>query len=520
MKFWISIFIILILSFWVDFGSIHSFHTSDSLIMIMVSLYKWTFYVWQLCRIGTIPALIGLPVESPFWNLIVQNGTTIFFGLASIFLVVRICFRNKLEMLIWPICISLYFLTQSDFYQWQYLSTFTPLGPGLFFGLCALTILYQSRPCHPWEYFIGFIFIFCSLWSNIMMSVFIASFVVLQTLIPKSISKLNVPASTKILDSKLNDYSQCIAGLNGLFINSHFRIVLLGTTCISIGFGLIAVNHEYSTPYEYLFLKPSQWYSHFVLLIKDLYAHHFSGGLGICISALVIAASFCCFFFKTKSIYEKMNQNYISLLVSAIVYTVVFRIMAWPAGSNTHYFLPSFIVSYTVLASWSLYQIFSIFSPKSRKILTPLVVFSLFVCIFINKGLPSYVKVRLDIKSRMGYATQEIIDSNVSHITGSFWDVWVMTYYTNLVLYENGDDRKVWAVTYMALPTMSLWRNSKYPDCDMKFAVRKTESKHPTEEWASLHTNLPPRRLVRNLKNISIWEPDCAKSKVSINGSN
>ena len=520
MKFWISIFAILILSAWVDFGNIHSYHNSDSLGMIMVSLYKWTFYNWQTCRIGTIPALIGLPVESPFWNLIVQNGATIFFGLASIFLVVRICFRNNLEMLIWPICLSLYFLTQSDFYQWQYLSTYTPLGHGLFFGLCALSILYRDRPCRSWEYLIGFTFISCSLWSNIMMFFFIASFVVLQTLIPKLVSKLNIPVNPNLLDSRLNDYSQCIAELNGLFINSHFRIVLLGVSCIFTGFVLIVVNHEYSTPYEYLFLKPSELFSHFVFLIKNLYAHYFSRGLGICISALVIAASFCCFFFKTKSIYEKINQNYISLLVSAIVYAVVFRIMAWPAGTNTHYFLPLTIVSYTVLVSWSLYQIFSIFSSRLRKALTTVIIFLLLISIFINKGFPSYTKVRHDLKSRMGYATQEIIDSNVSHITGSFWDVWIMTYYTNLVLYESGNERKVWAVTYMALPTMPLWRNSEYPDCKMKFAVRKDGIKHPTEEWPNLNTNLPPRRLVKNLKHISIWKPDCAKSKVSINGSN
>ena len=69
-----------------------------------------------------------------------------------------------------------------------------------------------------------------------MMFVFIASFVVLQTLIPKFVSKLKVHINPNILDSKLNDYSQCITELNGLFINNHFHIVLLGVSCIFIGF--------------------------------------------------------------------------------------------------------------------------------------------------------------------------------------------------------------------------------------------------------------------------------------------
>lgn len=59
-------------------GRLHSLHSSDSLIPVLVSLQQWTFFYWDQDRFGMLIPLLALPFRDPFSNMLVQGwlGTT------------------------------------------------------------------------------------------------------------------------------------------------------------------------------------------------------------------------------------------------------------------------------------------------------------------------------------------------------------------------------------------------------------------------------------------------------------
>src|SRR5215475_7148594 len=74
---------------WVDLGTLHRSHTADSLIPILVSLYRWTPFYWGQDRLGMLPPLLAMPLRNPLTNLMVQMGLSTFAALVSMCLLAR-----------------------------------------------------------------------------------------------------------------------------------------------------------------------------------------------------------------------------------------------------------------------------------------------------------------------------------------------------------------------------------------------------------------------------------------------
>ena len=71
---------------WIDFSKIHRCHSSDSLVLELVSLYRWTPFYWEQDRFGMFFPLLATPWRHPLDNLLVQAGMTSFVGLSGLFL--------------------------------------------------------------------------------------------------------------------------------------------------------------------------------------------------------------------------------------------------------------------------------------------------------------------------------------------------------------------------------------------------------------------------------------------------
>src|SRR5437870_5784088 len=84
---------------WVNLGTLHRSHTGDSLIPILVSLYRWTPFYWEQDRIGMLIPLLARPFRSPLVNLLVQDGLTTWCGLMAMFLLPRYVLRDAT----WPV---------------------------------------------------------------------------------------------------------------------------------------------------------------------------------------------------------------------------------------------------------------------------------------------------------------------------------------------------------------------------------------------------------------------------------
>src|SRR5262245_54281641 len=73
----------------IDLGSFHRLENADAIVPVLSSLYRWTPFYWGANRFGLLVPLLALPWSHPLWNLLVQQGLTIFSGLAVLFLLPR-----------------------------------------------------------------------------------------------------------------------------------------------------------------------------------------------------------------------------------------------------------------------------------------------------------------------------------------------------------------------------------------------------------------------------------------------
>ena len=69
---WLVLVCLLISAIWIALGPIHRHHTADSIVMALVSLYRWTPLYWEQDRLGMFFPLLATPWREPLDNLLVQ----------------------------------------------------------------------------------------------------------------------------------------------------------------------------------------------------------------------------------------------------------------------------------------------------------------------------------------------------------------------------------------------------------------------------------------------------------------
>ena len=84
---WLGLLVFAAAAAWIDFGTIHRGHTSDSLIFPLASLYVWTPFFWEQDRVGLLVPLVTSWCRDPWANLLLQVGLTTFMGLSVPWLV-------------------------------------------------------------------------------------------------------------------------------------------------------------------------------------------------------------------------------------------------------------------------------------------------------------------------------------------------------------------------------------------------------------------------------------------------
>src|SRR5260370_11988486 len=87
------------LALWIDLGRFHRNNNSESLLPVLVSLYRWTPFFWDQNRVGMLTPLLALPLKNPLHNLLFQAWLVLWAALAVPFLLARYVLRNPA----WPL---------------------------------------------------------------------------------------------------------------------------------------------------------------------------------------------------------------------------------------------------------------------------------------------------------------------------------------------------------------------------------------------------------------------------------
>src|SRR5215510_2731597 len=131
----------------VDLGTLHRSHNGDSLIPILVSLYRRTPFYWGQDRLGMLLPLLAMPLRNPLTNLLVQMGLSTFAALVSMCLLARYTLPRGL----WPLAALLsaagFLALAPAWIRFEILAVHQPYGLSLALVLGGLSLL--EHP-HGW----------------------------------------------------------------------------------------------------------------------------------------------------------------------------------------------------------------------------------------------------------------------------------------------------------------------------------------------------------------------------------
>ncbi|MGH7135799.1 MAG: hypothetical protein ACREHD_08675, partial [Pirellulales bacterium] len=139
-KLWPSLLLCGLAALWIDLTGIHARQHADSLLPVLVSLYRWTPFYWDLDRIGMLVPLIALPINHPLANLLVQDALYIFGGLAGLVMLARYVLRDATYPLVGMLCIAAFIGLTPTYYRFHFLID-TQYGLWLSLGLGGLLLL-------------------------------------------------------------------------------------------------------------------------------------------------------------------------------------------------------------------------------------------------------------------------------------------------------------------------------------------------------------------------------------------
>jgi hypothetical protein len=76
-------------------------------------------------------------------------------------------------------------------------------------------------------------------------------------------------------------------------------------------------------------------------------------------------------------------------------------------------------------------------------------------------GKPSVARARASIDELSG-DSEAVLASGVDHVLGGYWRTWPTVFRADVLRWERGDPRPVWAIALRSGPTDSIWRPKKW----------------------------------------------------------
>ena len=90
-----AILLVACLATWLTFSRLQDLQHADTLILAIVSLQRWTPFLWESDRFGMLVPLIAKPVHDPFSNLLLQTAVDVAAALLAPFLLARFLMRDS-----------------------------------------------------------------------------------------------------------------------------------------------------------------------------------------------------------------------------------------------------------------------------------------------------------------------------------------------------------------------------------------------------------------------------------------
>jgi hypothetical protein len=466
------------LALWIDLGSYHHFNNSDSLLPVLVSLYRWTPFYWDQNRVGMLTPLLALPIANPFHNLLFQAWLVLWAALAVPFLLARWVLRNPA----WPLAGALGVAAQILVFSswWFFNSSFGQLHypVSMALGLGALLCVEAAAPgpSLSWRRLVAALtLMLLATWACSGVGPLLLALVVIRTLLRWMLDRETLLA-----------LGVTAAGLASCFGHR----LLVPAVADPVSEGLLPVGRW---PEAWAEMAAGTWQE-----------AGRPGSQWLLVLAIVAAVS------VVLAVRQRQARGLLAAALAPALAGVAYGLFAgttrWAEVNlfSARYWIPTAIFLLSALAVLAVAPLVRRSTPRLRAV----AVLALVPLIAIVHGIPSRARARAEVDritpegACLVRRTEEVLRGRATHLVGNYWQLWASVFHANLVLYERGDAGKVWGVGCRSGPTWNLWRHAA-PE-DLRVALLTDGGRPDPSADVILRCCLPPLEVVARHK--TCWE--------------
>jgi hypothetical protein len=498
--FWIVLVALVACSLWIDFSRIHRFHNSDSLVMVLTSLYQWTPLFWEQDRLGMLFPLLAVPWHHPLANLLAQGAMTTLVGLSSFFLLGYYVAGRDRGITIGALCgifLVVFARLEQRFAHLIYVHQFATASA---VGLAGLILLDRwARGRSAILAAAAVVLVFVAHWINPGVAFAFGPLLVARGLCFRPLGDYFDQLDRARLSggaeppwpwtSNAADAAAAVpAGRLRAARLSKDEVVGIAAVACSLA-GSVILSRTLAEPLPYAFLPPDEWWACAVGVwnsLNGLYQHRWYGAVNV--TALVgLATLYWPAGRKAARLSLRMAAGL--LLAAAVQYAFMTSLDHVHRTHYPRYVAMAVLFWQAALVGFAVIQVAAVMpATKLGTRLPTLLVAAMTLVVAVGHGRPSISVVRAEIDASLGKYTDDILAARCTHVTGDYWHVWPAMFHVNMRLADERSPRLVWGIAQRSLPTEKYWRQIPWTEV----RIAEIIGDEPQSRGFRAHYRLPP----------------------------
>jgi len=476
---------LLAVTVWIACSSIHRFHNSDTLLLCMISIHRWTPLYWDHHRVGMLLPLAAMPFKHPFTNLLAQCSLALSAGLGSFFLLGYYVAGRRRGMMIGALGASLFVLLVHIEQQFEFFINNSHYPTSLALALLALLALQRWREFRgPWQPLAAVVLFWLALWVNPSLAFALGPLILLRRFLLRDAAREfdRLDAATATCGAHATDGAPLTAaghpaaqpseGMLRRLLRGYQAadwIALLATASgllISMAISRWTAAHQE----HYAFLSSIDWLA-CAMAVCDNMPEILHKNWLLTITATCAAGGLTLRWPAGRQALRGSLLLALGLLIPALVQFAVMTDLNIVRRDNLpRYVSVSMMLWQTACLAFCVLQWTAVLPDHPRLRRVPYVVLVLFCLVAIARHGRSGLDVaRQALDENAGSITDEAVAARCTHVAGHYCHVWKTVYHTNRLLADRGAPYTVWGICQRCLPTADRWTQA--PLAETRIAV-------------------------------------------------
>lgn len=446
----------VLVALWMDLSPLHGFHTSDSLIPVLSGLYLWTPFFWEQNRYGSLIPLFSLAVHSPFHHLLVQVALRLLALAAAFFLMARVVIPRRYWPAVGAVTLALWVAGKGmDDHAFQQMQ---PYGQAIALSLGGIVLIDRGG---RGRVLAGLGLLLLGFWISATTLFWLLPLVWVRHAVG--------------IDSGTEPGRES----NRWRLRPERRVVLkmfalFGAFDVSM---VLSWLSEYRRSTAFGAARPGVWLRAWTSLFSRS-VRYLSPALaiaGLALLVVVIAASVI----GSRS-WSRRDRQYrrdwrdwrdwrfpmavgLCLVAAALADLGAMGTTYWAQINRWSLRYVSIeLLALGMLAPALLLVVLLEGRPARWQRAANVVALLLLIpALAWRYGEPSVARARASIDV-LGGATEALLASGSNHLLGGYWRTWPAVFHADVVRWERGDRRPIWAIALRSGPTDHIWRPQRW----------------------------------------------------------